>query len=60
VEKRVESIEDYAWNTLNKKAITYIKKVVSNEIKRLQTTTHEMWEKLKTTYRNITPLIQCI
>ena len=48
-EKKPESMEDDAWNTLNKKAITYIKMAVSDEIlvdiKGL-TTAHQVWEKL--------------
>ena len=54
VEKKPESMENYAWNTLNKKAITYIKMVVSDEmlvdIKGV-TTTHQVWEKLKDNLR---------
>ena len=61
VEKKPESMEDDAWNTLNKKAITYIKMVVSDEtlvdIKGL-TPAHQVWEKLKTAYKNTNPVNQ--
>ena len=50
-----------AWNTLNKKAITYIKMVVYDEnlvdIKGL-ITAHQVWEKLKTNYKITTPMNQ--
>ncbi|KAH7288390.1 hypothetical protein KP509_31G025000 [Ceratopteris richardii] len=52
-----EDMTDAAWMNLNKKAITYIKMAVSNEIlvdlKGL-TTAFEVWEKLKATYENTT------
>ena len=61
VEKKPESMENDAWNTLNKKVITYIKMDVSDEIlvyiKGL-TTARQVWEKLKTTYANTTPVNQ--
>ena len=57
--KKPESMENDAWNTLNKKAIAYMKMAVFDEIlvdiKGL-TTARQVWEKLKTTYKNTTPV----
>ena len=56
-----ETMEDAAWQKLNKKAITYIKMAVSDEIlvelKGLPTA-YEVWEKLKATYEITTPVNQ--
>ena len=61
VEKKPESMENDAWNTLNKKTVTYIKVVVSNKIRvdiKGLTTACQVWEKLKSTYENTTPANQ--
>ncbi|KAH7442033.1 hypothetical protein KP509_03G067800, partial [Ceratopteris richardii] len=56
--EKPEDMSEDAWFTLNKKAIIYIKMVVSDEIlvdlKGL-TTSFELWAKLKATYENTTP-----
>ena len=53
LEVKPEDMTNVAWMKLNKKAITYIKMAVSDEIlvflKGL-TTAFELWEKLKATY----------
>ena len=58
-EVKHEDITDVTWIQLNKKAITYIKMVVSDEIlvdlKGL-TTAFEVWEKLRATYEITTPI----
>ena len=61
MEKKPESIVNDAWHTLNNKAITYIKMIVSDEIlvdMKGLITTPQVWEKLKTTYENATPVNQ--
>ena len=54
-------MSDYAWLILNKKVVTYIKMVVSDEIlvdlKGLVSAS-EIWAKLKATYENIMPVNQ--
>ena len=59
LEVKLEDMTTVAWMKLNKKAITYIKMVVSDEIlvflKGL-TTAFELWEKLKATYEITTPI----
>ena len=61
VEHKPEDMTEAAWTNLNKKAITYIKMAVSNEIlvdlKGLASA-YEVWEKLKATYENTTPVNQ--
>ena len=58
-----KDMTNVAWMKLNKKAITYIKIVASDEIlvdlKGL-TIVFEVWEKLKATYDIVMPVIKCI
>ena len=60
-ETKPETMEDAAWQKLNKKAITYIKMAVSDEIlvefKGLPTA-YEVWEKLKAMYQITLPVNQ--
>ena len=59
LEVKPEDMTNVAWMKLNKKAITYIKMVVSDEIlvdlKGL-TTAFDVWEKLRATYEITTPI----
>ena len=60
-EAKPENMAEDAWETLNKKAVTYIKMGVSDDIlvdlKGL-VYAFNVWEKLKANYENTTPLNQ--
>ena len=59
--KKPEDMSEYAWRILNKKVVTYIKMVVSDEIlvdlKGLESAS-KIWAKLKATYENSLPVNQ--
>ena len=62
LEVKLEDMKGVAWMKLNKKAIAYIKMVVSYEILadlKGRTIAFEVWEKLKATYE-ITLLVNCV
>ncbi|KAH7437249.1 hypothetical protein KP509_05G062100, partial [Ceratopteris richardii] len=59
--RKPEDISDDAWHNLNRKTVTYIKMVVSDDILvdlKGITTASKLWAKLKTTYENTTPAEQ--
>ena len=60
-EAKPEDMTENAWETLNKKAVTYIKMGVSDdillELKGLRYA-FEVWEKLRASYENTTPVNQ--
>ena len=60
-ELKPEDLSDLEWARLNKKAMAYIKMAINDDIltdiKRLDTA-YAIWQKLKSTYENTTPVNQ--
>ncbi|KAH7297962.1 hypothetical protein KP509_25G021100 [Ceratopteris richardii] len=59
--RKPKDMSDDAWHNLNRKAVTYIKMAVSDDILvdiKGITTGSELWVKLKATYENTTPVNQ--